>query len=197
MMLFWLLFAGGSGYVLLGSLYGARLKGQSLKVKSPAQAKEVLAAHPHYARWAEVRSLTMDGVFFTRAKLGLSSSSGGRKSYKAVPSVVDAVEGEDRHGSSSSSSSGGKDRKRSGHGTKEGKASKSSSSSASRKDKKKSSKRSKPGGGEAEQEEQQEEVQVQQQQQQEEEEKQRLLQEKREGGVHSSQQKIKVVGLNG
>jgi hypothetical protein len=196
-MLFWLLFAGGSGYVLLGSLYGARLKGQSLKVKSPAQAKEVLAAHPHYARWAEVRSLTMDGVFFTRAKLGLSSSSGGRKSYKAVPSVVDAVEGEDRHGSSSSSSSGGKDRKRSGHGTKEGKASKSSSSSASRKDKKKSSKRSKPGGGEAEQEEQQEEVQVQQQQQQEEEEKQRLLQEKREGGVHSSQQKIKVVGLNG
>jgi hypothetical protein len=196
MMLFWLLFAGGSGYVLLGSLYGARLKGQSLKVKSPAQAKEVLAAHPHYARWAEVRSLTMDGVFFTRAKLGLSSSSGGRKSYKAVPSVVDAVEGEDRHGSSSSSSSGGKDRKRSGHGTKEGKASKSSSSSASRKDKKKSSKRSKPGGGEAEQEEQQEEVQVQQQQQ-EEEEKQRLLQEKREGGVHSSQQKIKVVGLNG
>jgi hypothetical protein len=195
MMLFWLLFAGGSGYVLLGSLYGARLKGQSLKVKSPAQAKEVLAAHPHYARWAEVRSLTMDGVFFTRAKLGLSSSSGGRKSYKAVPSVVDAVEGEDRHGSSSSSS-GGKDRKRSGHGTKEGKASKSSSSSASRKDKKKSSKRSKPGGGEAEQEEQQEEVQVQQQQQ-EEEEKQRLLQEKREGGVHSSQQKIKVVGLNG
>jgi hypothetical protein len=195
MMLFWLLFAGGSGYVLLGSLYGARLKGQSLKVKSPAQAKEVLAAHPHYARWAEVRSLTMDGVFFTRAKLGLSSSSGGRKSYKAVPSVVDAVEGEDRHGSSSSSS-GGKDRKRSGHGTKEGKASKSSSSSASRKDKKKSSKRSKPGGGEAEQEEQQEEVQVQQQQQQE-EEKQRLLQEKREGGVHSSQQKIKVVGLNG
>ena len=36
-----------------------------------------------------------------------------------------------------------------------------------------------------------------QQQQQEEEEKQRLLQEKREGGVHSSQQKIKVVGLNG
>jgi hypothetical protein len=196
MMLFWLLFAGGSGYVLLGSLYGARLKGQSLKVKSPAQAKEVLAAHPHYARWAEVRSLTMDGVFFTRAKLGLSSSSGGRKSYKAVPSVVDAVEGEDRHGSSSSSS-GGKDRKRSGHGTKEGKASKSSSSSASRKDKKKSSKRSKPGGGEAEQEEQQEEVQVQQQQQQEEEEKQRLLQEKREGGVHSSQQKIKVVGLNG
>jgi hypothetical protein len=196
MMLFWLLFAGGSGYVLLGSLYGARLKGQSLKVKSPAQAKEVLAAHPHYARWAEVRSLTMDGVFFTRAKLGLSSSSGGRKSYKAVPSVVDAVEGEDRHGSSSSSS-GGKDRKRSGHGTKEGKASKSSSSSASRKDKKKSSKRSKPGGGEAEQEEQQEEVQVQQQQQEEEEEKQRLLQEKREGGVHSSQQKIKVVGLNG
>jgi hypothetical protein len=195
MMLFWLLFAGGSGYVLLGSLYGARLKGQSLKVKSPAQAKEVLAAHPHYARWAEVRSLTMDGVFFTRAKLGLSSSSGGRKSYKAVPSVVDAVEGEDRHGSSSSSG-GGKDRKRSGHGTKEGKASKSSSSSASRKDKKKSSKRSKPGGGEAEQEEQQEEVQVQQQQQ-EEEEKQRLLQEKREGGVHSSQQKIKVVGLNG
>ena len=195
MMLFWLLFAGGSGYVLLGSLYGARLKGQSLKVKSPAQAKEVLAAHPHYARWAEVRSLTMDGVFFTRAKLGLSSSSGGRKSYKAVPSVVDAVEGEDRHGSSSSSS-GGKDRKRSGHGTKEGKASKSSSSSASRKDKKKSSKRSKPGGGEAEQEEQQEEVQVQQQQE-EEEEKQRLLQEKREGGVHSSQQKIKVVGLNG
>ena len=151
MMLFWLLFAGGSGYVLLGSLYGARLKGQSLKVKSPAQAKEVLAAHPHYARWAEVRSLTMDGVFFTRAKLGLSSSSGGRKSYKAVPSVVDAVEGEDRHGSSSSSS-GGKDRKRSGHGTKEGKASKTSSSSASRKDKKKSSKRSKPGGGEAEQE---------------------------------------------
>jgi hypothetical protein len=196
MMLFWLLFAGGSGYVLLGSLYGARLKGQSLKVKSPAQAKEVLAAHPHYARWAEVRSLTMDGVFFTRAKLGLSSSSGGRKSYKAVPSVVDAVEGEDRHGSSSSSS-GGKDRKRSGHGTKEGKASKSSSSSASRKDKKKSSKRSKPGGGEAEQEEQQEEVQVQQQQEEEEEEKQRLLQEKREGGVHSSQQKIKVVGLNG
>ena len=195
-MLFWLLFAGGSGYVLLGSLHGARLKGQSLKVKSPAQAKEVLAAHPHYARWAEVRSLTMDGVFFTRAKLGLSSSSGGRKSYKAVPSVVDAVEGEDRHGSSSSSG-GGKDRKRSGHGTKEGKASKSSSSSASRKDKKKSSKRSKPGGGEAEQEEQQEEVQVQQQQQEEEEEKQRLLQEKREGGVHSSQQKIKVVGING
>ena len=195
-MLFWLLFAGGSGYVLLGSLYGARLKGQSLKVQSPAQAKEVLAAHPHYARWAEVRSLTMDGVFFTRAKLGLSSSSGGRKSYKAVPSVVDAVEGEDRHGSSSSSSSGGKDRKRSGHGTKEGKASKSSSSSASRKDKKKSSKRSKPGGGEAEQEEEDEEEQ-EQQQQQEEEEKQRLLQEKREGGVHSSQQKIKVVGLNG
>ena len=181
MVVFWLLFGGLPTYMLLGSLYGARRAGKPLTVRTAAQAQDLLKGHPHYSRWAELRSLVADGVHFSRAKL----YGGRQRNYAPLPSAP-AAETDLRPSGSKMNRSN-----KAGKRRKDKNASKASASSHKSK---KSSKSSKTNPLEAPGPES---AQLEPPQESSEEEKRRLLQEKREEGVHSSQQKIKVVGLNG
>ena len=181
MVLFWLLFAGGLGYVLLGSLYGARRAGKSLAVKTGAQAHDLLQAHPHYSRWAELRSLVADGWYFSRAKAGLTAR---QRDYTPVPQSP-AVETATRRQNGHRTHDNSKEGKRSS-GARKDKAASKSSVHKSKKSSKSTAQTKRLEGDEPQLEISQEKA-----------EEERLLLEKREEGVHSSQQKIKVVGLNG
>lgn len=128
-----------------------------------------------------------DGVSFSRAKL-----IGRQRNYTPVLSAPTA-ETEIRRSSSSKIDRSNKPGKRSS-GVERDKKTKSSASSqkskkASKSTSRKTNLRSEPAGEQLEQ--------LEPPQENSEEAKQRLLKEKREDGVHSSQQKIQVVGLNG
>ena len=126
-----------------------------------------------------------DGVHFSRAKL----YGGRQRNYAPLPSAPAAET--DLRPSGSKMNRSNKAGKRSSGVGKDKNASKASASSHKSK---KSSKSSKTNPLEAPGPES---AQLEPPQESSEEEKRRLLQEKREEGVHSSQQKIKVVGLNG
>ena len=179
---------GGAAYVAGGVVYGRRTKGGS----GPP-----LEAHPHFEKWQAFRSLTMDGVAFSRARLQGRSGGGSRGSvYERVPEG--GGEG-DRSGRServpeekktSKSSKGSKGSKSSGKDSgKQSKESKEGKESSPKKSKSSGKGKPKSGGGGAGAQEAAEEETA-------EEEKERMLQEERSGAGHSSQQKIKVVGLN-
>lgn len=154
----------------------------------------------HYSRWGEVHSLVLDGVAFSRARLGVGGKRGG--GYQTVPTLRDSAEAGDGHDSISSGSGGGggKDKGKRSSGSSKEKSSikegrKDSGGGKSKSKKEKGSKSSKSKGGTAgesvEAPPPPEETVAQKQE--------RMLQEQRDEdqGVHSSQQRITVVGLNG
>jgi len=169
-----LLLVGGGAYVVGGVALGARRKGGKPSVKS----------HPHFDRWLELHSLCQDGVSYSRARLGVGGAAVPRQNRGSkTPLLEEDNRSKSRRRSSSSSSlrakkgrddDGGKKERRGSRGGKEAKEKK---------------KRGKDKAADPEEgEEVIEETEV--------EKKERLLKEERESGVHSSQQKIKVVGLN-
>ena len=140
-----------------------------------------LAALPHRAFWLQLHGLVQDGVQFSRSRL--DKKLGGRlgAGYRAVPppppaAPPDGVDDEEG-GRGKKRSSRGKPKARSSKGGKGGRASKGD------KGKGKAAAEAEPAGeggdGVAG-----EETEVAR--------RERLLREEREGGVHSSQQKIKV-----
>eukprot|EP01045_Picozoa_sp_COSAG04_P005147 COSAG04_NODE_234_length_19155_cov_812.438707_3_plen_133_part_00 len=72
--LYFLLLAGlgGAAYVGGGAAYGKRRGGGG-------GGGSTLEAHPHWGHWKELQSLAMDGVAFSRARMG-----GGRGGYRRV-----------------------------------------------------------------------------------------------------------------
>ena len=173
-----LLIAGGSAYVVGGAVVGARRRGDAGKVPS-------VKAHIHWDRWVLIYGLCQDGLAYSRGRLGLS---GGRpvSRQSQAPLLEEGGRGSkssSRRGSASSSSKG-KKAKDEGRREKRGGGSRE----------KKSSKRSKGKGDDPAAVPDGEAVTAAAE---EEAEAERQLQEQRSAGVHSSQQAIKVVGING
>ena len=169
-----LLLVGGGAYVVGGVALGARRKGGKPSVKS----------HPHFDRWLELHSLCQDGVSYSRARLGVGGAAVPRQNRGSKTPLLeeDGRSSKSRRRSSSSSARGKKGRDDDG-GKKERRGSRGG------KEAKEKKKRGKDKAADPEEgEEVIEETEV--------EKKERLLKEERESGVHSSQQKIKVVGLN-
>ena len=162
----------GLGYSVGGAVVGARRKGEPLK-KGP----EMLKVHPHYGNWMQLHGLVQDGVNFSRARIDAKRGV-KRGSYAAVSRPAPAGE---EQGEMRSSGAGGKSKRSS-------KESKSKGAKAARG--KKSAKSNKASKAATTDEAEAAEETVA-------EEQERLLQEERSAGVHSSQQAIKVVGLNG
>jgi len=187
-LFFVLLLFAGFVYVVGGVVYG-RKTGRSQQ-REAGRLRQIVSPHPHYRRWAELQSLVTDGVHFTRARL--SGGSHCRGGYASVPSP--------RGGSAASPS-----RRKSGSGPerpKEAAAAAATERGAGKKDQKRrhrsrSNRRGEPSGNDAatlpdatsETTTRGEE---------EDREKQQQLSEQREVeiGLHESQAKIKVVGIN-
>ena len=169
--LVYLILLVGLGYFVGGAVLGARLKGEPLK-KGPAMLK----VHPHYGKWMQLHGLVQDGVNFSRARIDAKRGV-KRGAYAAVsrPATPQGEQQDERQ----SGNNGGKSSKRGSNGGK----SKSSNATKS----KRSAKSSKAGHATTTEAEAKTAA----------EETERLLQEERTTGVHSSQQAIKVVGING
>ena len=85
-----LLFAG---LLLLGFVYitgGVALGRKTGRSQQPGLRGvwRLASPHPHYRRWAELHSLVVDGVHFSRSRAGL----GGARQYSPVPSPGTAGE---------------------------------------------------------------------------------------------------------
>ena len=77
------LVAGSAAYVGGGAAYGKRHGGGS--------GGRLIEAHPHFARWKEVEALAMDGLAYSRARMG---GGGGRGAgYRRVSSAEVRKEG--------------------------------------------------------------------------------------------------------
>ena len=169
-----LLLVGGGAYVVGGVALGARRKG----------GKPSLKSHPHFDRWLQLHSLCQDGVSYSRARLGVGGAAVPRQNRGSKTPLLeeDGRSSKSRRRSSSSSRAGKSGRDDDG-GKKERRGSRGG------KEAKEKKKRGKDKAADPEEgEEVIEETEV--------EKKERLLKEERESGVHSSQQKIKVVGLS-
>jgi hypothetical protein len=187
-LFFVLLLFAGFVYVVGGVVYG-RKTGRSQQ-REAGRLRQIVSPHPHYRRWAELQSLVTDGVHFTRARL--SGGSHCRGGYASVPSP--------RGGSAASPS-----RRKSGSGPERPKeaaaAAAATERGAGKKDQKRrhrsrSNRRGEPSGNDAatlpdatsETTTRGEE---------EDREKQQLSEQREvERGLHESQAKIKVVGIN-
>lgn len=75
---------GAVAYVGGGVAYGKKSFGRS----GPA-----LEAHPHFSKWLDLRSLTMDGVSYSRARMQCQSSS-GKSGYEKLTKGATGGEGE-------------------------------------------------------------------------------------------------------
>lgn len=170
-----ILIVGGLGYFLGGILLGMRARGDR---------KPSLKAHLHYTRWVQVYGLCQDGWAFCRTRVGMPRQQLVPRQTRE-PLVENKESPPSKRGSSKSKSSTKtrSQQKSSGHkGTKE------------KRRRAKDTRREKKARGEklTIQEEQEEK------QEQEQEEKERQLRELADStGVHSSQAKIKVIGING
>ena len=170
-----LLLVGGGAYVVGGVALGARRKGGKPSVKS----------HPHFDRWLELHSLCQDGISYSRARVGVGGAAVPRQNRGSKTPLLEEEgnrSSKSRRRSSSSSPRGKKGRDDDG-GKKERRGSRGGKEA---KEKKKRGKDKAAGPEEGEEVIEETEV----------EKKERLLKEERESGVHSSQQKIKVVGLS-
>eukprot|EP01045_Picozoa_sp_COSAG04_P005580 COSAG04_NODE_261_length_18676_cov_8.426603_3_plen_430_part_00 len=160
----------GSGYVVGGMAFA----------KHTGATGRGLQLHPHYARWEELQGLCLDGVRFVR---GGRREGGG---YAAVP------------GSDAASAGGGGRRER-GKGGREaegGKAKREEKRGGGKGGKEKKEKKEKKGKAAKRDGADSAAAMAEEAEETAAEEKERMLQEQRSKGVHSSQQKIKVVGLN-
>jgi hypothetical protein len=181
----------GLAYFVGGSALGARRKGQPLK-KGP----EMLQAHPHYGNWMQLHGLVQDGVSFSRArvnaKLGKKRAAGG--AYQRVESSPGDDRDEDGHTVGERSGSRNAKNKNKRNSKEPSKRSKDGKPKREKESRSKTKRKEKRARGETltAQEAQEEKEEI------EEEEKERQLRELADStGVHSSQAKIKVVGLNG
>ena len=169
-----LLLLVGLGYFVGGAVYGARRKGEPVK-KGP----EMLKVHPHYGKWLQLHGLVQDGVNFSRARIDAKRGV-KRTSYATISQRPAAPRGDVQH-EGRNGGSGGKSKRSSKEAkSKSGKPAKS----------KKSAKRSN-----ADKDTNSDEVEAAAETLVE--EKERILQEERSAGVHSSQQAIRIVGING
>jgi len=167
-----LLLVGGGAYVVGGVALGARRKG-----------KPSVKSHPHFDRWLELHSLCQDGISYSRARLGVGGAAVPRQNRSSKTPLLEEDGRSSKSRRRSSSSQRGKKGRDDDGGKKERRGSRGG------KEAKEKKKRGKDKAADPEEgEEVIEETEV--------EKKERLLKEERESGVHSSQQKIKVVGLN-
>lgn len=186
----------GSGY-LVGGVAWAKHTGASGVKPSAAGPRAMLQSHPHYGRWQQLHGLCTDGVRYAKG--------GARGGYKPLTATAAAPPtragaGRDEEGDggregagqkrSSKRSSGGKEKRSKGEGKSSSKESKSKSPKEGK---------SRKASGSAAVAEESVEVEADGPQEGETvaEAKARELREQRDEGVHSSQQRIKVVGLNG
>lgn len=168
----------GLGYLFGGILFGMRASGER---------KPSLQRHLHYAHWVQIYGLCQDGWAFSRARAGM------RREQPVLRQTREPL----LDGEESSLSKRGSKSKLSGSKSKS--ASKKSSSGRSDKEQQKrrvgkDKRREKQARGEklTKQEEAEEKEEIAQ------EEKERQLRELSDStGVHSSQAKIKVIGING
>lgn len=168
-----LLLLVGLGYFVGGAVFGARRKGEALK-KGP----EMLKVHPHYGKWLQLHGLVQDGVNFSRARIDAKRGV-KRTSYATVSQRPAAPRGDVQHEGHSGGTGGTSKRS--------GKEAKSKSAKPAKS--KKSAKSSNAAKDAATDEVPAAETVA--------EEKERILQEERSAGVHSSQQAIRIVGING
>ena len=168
-----LLLLVGLGYFVGGAAFGARRKGEPLK-KGPAMLK----VHPHYGKWLQLHGLVQDGVNFSRARIDAKRGV-KRTSYATVSQRPAAPRGDVQHEGHSGGTGGTSKRS--------GKEAKSKSAKPAKS--KKSAKSSNAAKDAATDEVPAAETVA--------EEKERILQEERSAGVHSSQQAIRIVGING
>lgn len=206
-----LLWFAGTAYVGGGVAWGRRQGrtssssaadsgGNSSRAAATRKIANVVGAHPHWQRWVELAALVEDGVAFSAA-VTLRRGDGGRRrgggyGYTPLPEAADkeTQEGHDEPKRSSSSRKKSEKRGRSrGSGGKE--------KSPSGTERKKSSKRRSDGakGGKQQQPDglgpRSAAAETTTAKAAADEERERMLHEQRSGGVHSSQQAIKVVGL--
>eukprot|EP01043_Picozoa_sp_COSAG02_P041434 COSAG02_NODE_3435_length_6748_cov_4.963303_2_plen_401_part_00 len=195
----------GLGYFVGGSALGARRKGEPFK-KGP----EMLRQHPHYVslltiiishkrstqltsrrarviffsqgNWSQLHGLVQDGVGFSCARLNAKLGRARGDGYQQVPQSRQDIEDQaNRSGKGSSKSKGKKSTRQVSKRSKGDKQPKQSARD----------KKTKGEGGSTDQQT------IEAIEETTEEERERLLCEERTAGVHSSQQAIKVVGLNG
>lgn len=176
------------GWVFISLLLvigGAYVGGGVALASRAGTGKLTVQIHPHYGTWVQLRGLVEDGIAYTRTRRGGGGRSAGAEAslLRAGGSVAPPAD----RGSSSGKAKGGS--------SKERVKGKSKSKSSSRpehdrgnvsKSKASKGKISEPAGGStpAAQPHPHNEAAA------------RLLREQRDENAHSSQQKIKVVGLN-
>ena len=186
-LFFVLLLFAGFVYVAGGVVYG-RKTGRSQQ-REAGRLGQIVSPHPHYRRWAELQSLVTDGVQFTRARL--SGGSHRRGGYASVPSP--------RGGSAASPS-----RRKSGSGPERPKeaAAAATERGAGKKGKKsrhrsRSDSRGEPSGNDAATLPDATSETTTRGEEEDREKRQQLSEQRDvERGLHESQAKIKVVGIN-
>ncbi len=145
-----------------------------------------MAFHPHWPKWMQFCGLVHDGVSFSRARFATKADRGlGQEAYQPVASRAKVAKYDERGGRDGSSSSSISGERKSKRSNKE----RTSKGNKAKRDQKISN--ATDGASEVVQPIKEAATK------QEDEETERLLQEERSAGVHSSQQAIKVVGLNG
>ena len=159
-------------------------KRRSLSGGGPSR---LAAFHPHWTNWMQLHGLVQDGLSFSRARIinnanAKLSRGRGQGAYQPIATGAKLGapgddDGRDRR-SSSSSSGPGKIRGKSKRSSKEAKT----KGATATRDKKDSKVQAEPARETVAEQDQPVE---------------RSLQEERSAGLHSSQQAIKVVGLNG
>ena len=172
-----ILILGGLGYFFGGILLGMRARGER---------KPSLQAHMHYTRWIQIHGLCQDGLAFCRARIGTRRVKPVTRQTREPLLDSDDISPSKRGGSKSRSSAARSSSKPS--------SSKKTSEKEEKRRRAKDKRREKKARGEklTKQEEQQEKEEIEQ------EEKERQLRELTDStGVHSSQAKIKVIGING
>ena len=172
------LIMGGLGYFLGGILLGMRARGER---------KPSLQAHMHYTRWIQIHALCQDGLAFCRARIGMRGEKPVARQTRE-PLLDSDARSPSKRGSSS------KSRSSTGRSSSKASSSKKTSEKEEKRRRAKDKRREKKSRGErlTKQEEQEEKEEIEQ------EEQERQLREFTDStGVHSSQAKIKVIGING
>lgn len=173
------LLLSGLVYLFGGVVFGMRARGER---------KPTLKAHPHYIRWVQVHGLCQDGLAFARARAGMRRDQPNKRQQQDR-----LLDDEDRPPSKRNSQKSKSSANKSSPKTASTKSSSGRSDKDEERGRDKAKRREKRARGEklTKQEQAAEEEEI-------EEEKQRQLQELADStGVHSSQAKIKVIGING
>ena len=186
-----LLWCAGTAYIGVGVALGRRqgrttgpAVGAARGSKEAAVAR-LLGSHLHWTQWVQCAALVEDGVAFSMARVQGKANSRGAGGYAPVR-PASSLEVDAEAGSKSRPSKGSTENRRrsTNKGKRRSRKERTAGAIATRTT-------SMPIGGSSGSPG--ETVQATQEQ---EEERERTLREQRSGGVHSSQQAIKVVGLN-